>query len=277
MQRDTGALAAKVDHLLSSMCERRNVVVALSGGVDSSVVAAVAQRALGYRAIAMTIDSPLTAAADMDSARRVASDIGIEHMLVSLNELGIPEVAANTPRRCYECKRLRYTTITNKAVDLGYAAVADGTNASDASEYRPGLAAAKQMNIYMPLMEAGLSKQDTRSIAALLGLRCADRPANACLATRVPYGQPLHPERLKMIDRAETEIRSLTGVSLVRLRDHGNLARIEVTNEEMQILANADLMKQIAGFLRELGFAFVTLDLEGYRSGSFDQAESQRD
>jgi uncharacterized protein len=275
MEPDSGALAAKVDHLLSSMCERRNVVVALSGGVDSSVVAAVAQRALGYRAIAMTIDSPLTAAGDIDSARRLASDIGIEHMLVSLNELDIPEVAANTPQRCYECKRLRYSTITSRAVDLGYSTVADGTNASDASEYRPGLAAARDLNIYTPLLEVGLSKEDTRSVARLLGLRCADRPGNACLATRVPYGQPLRPERLKMIDRAETEIRSLTGVSLVRLRDHGSLARIEVSSEEMQIVADADLMKQISSLLRQLGFAFVTLDLEGYRSGSFDQAQSQ--
>ena len=170
---------------------------------------------------------------------------------------------------------MRYTTLTSRAADLGYVTVADGTNASDASEYRPGLAAAKDLDIYMPLLEAGLSKKDTRSIASLLGLPCADRPANACLATRIPYGQPLHPERLKMIDHAETEIRSLTGVSMVRLRDHGNLARIEVRTEEMHRLADAEVMKQISYFLRDLGFAFVTLDLEGYRSGSFDQAQSQ--
>jgi len=229
----------KIDALLENLRRRHSVAVAFSGGVDSSLVAALAHRALGQKALAITVDSPL--------------------------------MRANPPDRCYLCKRFRFEKLKEKAIEIDFETVADGTNISDLREYRPGLKAAKELGIYSPLLEAGLSKEDTRMMSDLLGLPTAAKPASPCLATRVPYGQPLELARLERIDRAEGHIRTLTGVKVLRVRDHGNLARIEIGQDEMDLLSDVEMLRQISQSLKRLGYEYVTLDLEGYRSGSFDQ------
>jgi len=261
----------KIDDLVENLRRRHSVAVAFSGGVDSSLVAALAHRALGQKALAITIDSPLMPAGDLDDAKRTAKEIGIGHMILGLNELDIPGFSANPPDRCYLCKRFRFEKLKEKAIEIDFETVADGTNISDLGEYRPGLKAAKELGIYSPLLEAGLSKEDTRMMGDLLGLPTAAKPASPCLATRIPYGQPLELARLERIDRAEGHIRTLTGVKVLRVRDHGNLARIEIGQDEIDLLSDVEMLRQISQGLKRLGYEYVTLDLEGYRSGSFDQ------
>ena len=261
----------KIDGLVENLRRRHSVAVAFSGGVDSSLVAALAHRALGQKALAITIDSPLMPSGDLDDAKRTAKEIGIGHMILELNELDIPGFSANPPDRCYLCKRFRFEKLKEKAIEIDFETVADGTNISDLREYRPGLKAAKELGIYSPLLEAGLSKEDTRMMGDLLGLPTAAKPASPCLATRIPYGQPLEPAKLQRIDRAEGHIRTLTGVKVLRVRDHGNLARIEIGRDEMDLLSNVEMLRQISQSLKGFGYEYVTLDLEGYRSGSFDQ------
>ena len=266
----------KIDDLVENLRRRHSVAVAFSGGVDSSLVAALAHRALGQKALAITIDSPLMPSGDLDDAKMTAKDIGIGHTILGLNELDVPGFGANPPDRCYLCKRFRFEKLKEKAIEIDFETVADGTNTSDLGEYRPGLKAAKELVIYSPLLEAGLSKEDTRIMGDLLGLPTAAKPASPCLATRVPYGQPLELAKLERIDRAEGNIRALTGVKVLRVRDHGNLARIEIGQDEIDLLSNVELLHQISQSLKRLGYEYVTLDLEGYRSGSFDQTFHDR-
>jgi len=260
----------KIDRLVENLRGRHSVAVAFSGGVDSSLVAALAHRALGQKALAITIDSPLMPSGELDGARRTAKEIGIGHTTLGLNELDIPGFSANPPDRCYLCKRFRFEKLKQKAVEIDFETVADGTNISDLREYRPGLKAAEELGIYSPLLEARLSKEDTRLMGDVLGLPIAAKPASPCLATRIPYGQPLEPAKLQRIDRAEDYIRTLTGVKVLRVRDHGALARIEIGRDEIDLLSNVEMLRQVSQGLKELGYEYVTLDLEGYRSGSFD-------
>ncbi len=260
----------KIDELVEGLRQKTSVIVAFSGGADSSLVAALAHRALGPKALAITIDSPLTPSGDLDSAKGTASQIGIEHVVLNLNELDIPGFTTNPPNRCYLCKRSRFEKLREDAIELGFETIADGTNLSDLSEYRPGLKAAQELGIYSPLLEAGLSKEETRMIGSLLRLSTAYRPASPCLATRIPYGHLLEPQKLRRIDRAERFIRDLTGLKLLRVRDHGDLARIEFSQDDKHLLSDPKVLSRIAEALKELGYAFVTLDIEEYRPGRFD-------
>lgn len=261
----------KIAKIMESLRRKASVIVAFSGGIDSSVVAALAHRALGRKSLAVIIDSPLLPLGELEDARRMAEQIGVKHLVVKLNELKIPGFRSNPPHRCYLCKKFRFGKLKEMAVEKGFKTIADGTNLSDLGQYRPGLKAAKELEVYSPLLEAGLSKEDTRRIAELLELPTASKPASACLATRVPYGHDLTITELKRIDRAENHIRSITGVKALRVRDHGFLARIEVELSEQNLFFDKESLSQVARGLRELGYEFVTLDLEGYRFGSFDQ------
>ncbi len=263
-------LHQKIDELIDALRQKKSIAVALSGGVDSSLVAMLACRALGEKASAITINSPLLPSGDINIARKTAGEIGIEHVVLELNELDIPGFSNNPPDRCYLCKRFRFATLKKKANEMGLKVVADGTTYSDLSEYRPGIRTLKELDVYSPLLQAGITKQQTRSIGNLLGLTTASKPANTCLATRIPYGEFLEPARLKRIDSAEVYIRALTGVKTLRVRDHGNMARIEVGNDEIKRLLNSAVMGKISQQLRGLGYSFVTLDLEGYRPGIYD-------
>ncbi|MFC1992269.1 ATP-dependent sacrificial sulfur transferase LarE [Chloroflexota bacterium] len=264
-------LREKIDLLTQSISRKGNILVAFSGGVDSSVVAAAVERALGDRALAVIIGSPLHPSSELEEARRTAEHIGINSLVVQLNELEIPGFCGNPPSRCYLCQSFRIRKLKEIAIERHFETVADGTNASDLNEYRPGLKAKEELGMYCPLVEAGLSKDATRNIAELLGLPIANKAASPCLATRFPYDHELTPERLMRIETAESWIRDVTGVKILRVRELDRSARIEVGPEERELFFNGSLLDEVARKLKGLGYDFVTLDVEGYKSGSFDR------
>lgn len=265
-----------IDGLLDSIRRKRSLLVAFSGGIDSTLVAALARRALGDRTLAVTIDSPLAPSRDLDHAAKTARDIGIGHVTVRLNELTLPGFRSNPRDRCYLCKRFRLERIGEIAARHGLQTMADGTLASDVAEHRPGLRAAAEMGAFSPLLEAGLSKAQARLLSEYLGLPTASRPSSPCLATRVPYGQRLGRRRLQRIDRAEQGLRALLGVDVLRVRDHGEIARIELQTGNLSLLADEHKAAQVVRTLTRLGWRFVALDLAGYRTGSFDDALKPR-
>lgn len=274
-KRRSDLLKEKTEEMRDKIREKQSVIVAFSGGIDSSVVSALAYQALGDSALAVTIDSPLLPNRELVEARRAAEEIGINHSVIELEELEIPEFKKNPTDRCYLCKRFRYTKLRELADRKGFRIIADGTNTSDLGQYRPGLRAVQEMEVYSPLLEAELSKQETRVIAKQLNLPTAGKPAGACLASRVPYGQELTKDRLKRVSEAEDIIRGLTEARVIRVRDHGNLARIEIGRDERAMLYHQTLMTRLAKELKKLGYRFVTLDLEGYRFGSYDPKTSK--
>ncbi len=260
------------ERLLRVIESKGSLLVALSGGVDSSVVAAAAFKALKGRCAAVTFNSPLHPPWEVEEARRVAEHIGVKHVVLDLNELELPSVAGNQRDRCYACKRLRFTLALKLAEELGLKYVADGTNVDDFSEHRPGLKALKELGIASPLIEAGLGRKEVRGLAMRWGLPSAYRPSSACLATRFPYGRTLTLEALRKVAEAERVVVEVVGArGHVRVRDHGDLARIEVDQGLVEILARPKVALKVASELKKLGYRFVALDLEGYRPGSFDQ------
>lgn len=261
----------KIADIIESFRAKGSAVVAFSGGVDSSVVAAFAYEALGSKSLAVTVISSLLPSGERSVASQVAEKIGIEHIEVRLNELRIPGFKNNPPNRCYLCKKFRFEQLKKMALERGLATIADGTNVSDLGEYRPGLKALEELGIYSPLLEAGLSKEDSRKIARLIGLPNVNKPSSPCLATRVPYGEELTVSLLKRIDDAEKRVRSITGAKVVRVRDHGQIARIEVGAGERYLFFQDRILDRISHELKELGYEFVTLDTEGYKPGKFDR------
>lgn len=248
------------------------VLVAFSGGVDSSVVLTVASLALGRSSVlAITATSPIHHEEDLAWAKRVAELLGVTHILVESHELEDPNFISNPPNRCYFCKKSLAKELSKVAERFGAKTVVDGTNASDLSGYRPGLLAFVEAGVRSPLAEVGITKDEAREIARALSLPNWDRPSMSCLATRIPYGEPIDVEKLKRVAEAEKIVKALTGVSVVRVRDHGYIARIEVGRDERKKLFNDSTMDRVAEELRKLGYKYVTLDLHGYRSGSLDE------
>ena len=244
-----------------------SVLVACSGGVDSVLLAAVAAKVLGEKAAAATAVSPSLASGELEDARAAAKAAGIRHIEVPTMELENPSYAANAPDRCFHCKDTAYGTFTALAAREGFAVVVDGTNADDAGDYRPGRQAASEHGVRSPLAEAGMTKQEIRDWARELGLAVWDKPAAACLSSRIPYGSPVTQEKLTRIDRAESALKGL-GFRQCRVRDHGSVARIEV--EAADIPRLLEFRKEISTAVREAGFAYVSLDLDGFRSGSMN-------
>jgi len=247
-----------------------SVIVAYSGGVDSAYLAWVACDVLGSRALAVTADSPSYPERHRAMARSIAAEFNLSHEVIQTAEMERPEYRANGTDRCYHCKHELYTHLTALARARGFAAVADGNNADDRGDYRPGRRAAREFGVISPLDEAGLTKADIRTLSYDAGLPCWDEPASACLSSRIPYFSEVTTEKLHVIEQAEEAVRSL-GFRVVRVRHHGEVARLELAPEEMPRALDPGVARALDTALRALGFRYVALDLKGYRLGSLNE------
>ncbi|MES1213045.1 MAG: ATP-dependent sacrificial sulfur transferase LarE [Singulisphaera sp.] len=266
----TPELASKRDRLLELIRGYGSCAVAFSGGVDSTVVAKAAQVALGERAVAVTGTSASLASGELDEAKALAQQIGIRHEVMATDEFSQPDYLANSPDRCYHCKTELYTQLSGVTERFGVTVVLNGANLDDRGDHRPGMVAASAHDVRSPLLECELSKDEVRQLAADWNLPVWDKPASPCLSSRIAYGEEVTPERVRMIDEAERVLRGL-GLREVRVRYHkGDLARLEVPLEALPRLAQPDVRSQLVERLRAFGFKYVTLDLEGFRSGSLN-------
>jgi uncharacterized protein len=264
-------LESAIRSLKEDMARTGGLLVAFSGGVDSAVVAGLAREALGRKALAVTVCSQTYTAEELKEARKLARLIGIRHIVITYDELKDPRFRGNPPDRCYLCREGMAVQLKAIARREGIRAIADGANFSDLSEHRPGIAAATRAGILHPLMEHRIGKREVRGIARALRLPVHDRPSSACLSSRIPYGEPITPEKLERVARAEAYLRRL-GFRQVRVRSHGPLARIEVEKGALARLMRKGTYTKVAAYLKRLGFVYVTADMQGYRSGSMDEA-----
>jgi uncharacterized protein len=268
LEQVRAASADKLARLRALVAAPGSALVAFSAGVDSTFVLAIAHEVLGDRAVALTAHSPSVPAAEREEARALAARLGVRHLEVTSREGEDPGYVANGPDRCFYCKSELYRLCESAARDLGLAAVLDGFNADDRRDHRPGHRAAEERAVRSPLAEAGLSKVEVRAWSAALGLPTWDKPQLACLASRIPYGTAVTPERLSQVERAEAGVRA-AGLRVFRVRHHGEVARIEVGEGELE-LAFAR-RAQIAGAVKEAGFKAAALDLEPFRSGRMNE------
>ena len=264
----SGETAAKARSARDALADDDGVVIAFSGGVDSSVVAALAHDALGEDAVACTARSETLPAAELDDAKRVAEEIGIRHDTVTFSELDDPDFVANDDDRCYHCRTMRLGRMYDHARELGIDTVCDGTNADDpGGGHRPGLRAVDELDVASPLLDAGITKEEVREIAAVYGLSVADKPSMACLSSRIPTGLAVTEDRLTRIEKAERLLREW-GFEGFRVRDHDGLARVEIAPDELERALDPAFADAVHEHLTDIGFEYVTLDMAGYRTGS---------
>jgi uncharacterized protein len=264
-------LREKAEALFKWFKEKKKVVVALSGGVDSSVVAAFAKLALGDNATAVTGISPTLAPSDLEDAKRVARFVNIRHILIQYSEEANDKIATNPPDRCYYCRSELANLLKQVHPEEDGVTLVDGGVVDDLRMRRPGVRAFRERGVRSPLQEVGLSKQEVRLIAKALGLPNYDKPSNACLASRFPYGQKITPNDAQRVAEAEERVKKITGAMQVRVRVHGDVARIEVGRDERRLFFSEEILDRVHFELRVLGFKYIALDLAGYRIGSLDE------
>lgn len=269
MQFSDEALSTKTSQLDAELCRLGRLLVAYSGGVDSAYLAWAAHRALGANMLAIIADSPSLARTQMADAIAFANEQGFPVEIIATSELDRPDYIRNDGQRCFQCKDELFEVMEDLRSTRGFDAIAYGVNLDDQGDFRPGQQAAKLHHVSAPLLVAGLRKQDIRSLARQAGLRIWDKPASACLSSRIEYGRPVTREALEVVERGEDAIRSL-GFRQFRVRHHGDIVRIEISREELDRALSPMMASQFTTIFKQLGFKFVTLDLEGFRSGSMN-------
>ena len=263
-------LQSKKKKLISILSDLDSLLLAFSGGVDSTFLLAVAHSMLGERLLAVTACSAVHPEQETRAAKDLAKKIGARHTLLQSGEMTLPNFTQNSSDRCYHCKIHLFGLLLKKAEEKGIQSVAHGANLDDLNDYRPGLRAAREMQILAPLMDAGLTKADIRDLSREMGLDTWDKPAMACLASRIPYGKTLTVEKLDMVEKAEEVLHAL-GFRHCRVRHHGGLARIEVPPESFHVILREVTAAEIVKRFRALGFVHISLDLEGYTQGSMNR------
>ncbi|MEW6620239.1 MAG: ATP-dependent sacrificial sulfur transferase LarE [bacterium] len=260
---------SKIDKLKNILSEMGGVLIAYSGGVDSTLLVKIACDVLLDRVLAVTARSPLYPTSEIESAKAMAKKLGVKHLIIDSDELEIPDFADNPRNRCYLCKKKLFNQLCQIAKQYGLPYILDGSNVDDISDFRPGREAIKESGVRSLLEEVRLTKNEIREISKMMGLPTFDKPSMACLASRFPYGMRITPHALKIVESAEEFIKGF-GISVVRIRHYGNYCRIEVLEEEIPLLLKRQ--KEIVANLKKLGYTYISIDLEGYRTGSMNEA-----